>query len=602
MTYPHELLRCPGNMKSIVNKLVLLFVLACTSSLSFAEDGDGVGYRVRIRGARDRAVKKAIKESTTTCKLRKRPPSTIGQLQRRIENDVPTIKAILESRGYYDGTVATAVDPARSPVRVTLDVDMGEQYRFRKVELRFAGEPDPELEKIKTLVRRKARVVAVSVFQEQQRILDIIKRRGYPFPKLVKRSVEVDRENKVVDLVLVFDPGTLAYFGKVQVEGLDRLPSRYLTRQVPWDWGDKYDHKKVADFEKKLLETGLFGSVRVDPSAAIAQTNSIPISIRVSERNQRTVRLGVNYSDIGPGAKAYWEHRNFFGGGERLETSLSWNPIKTGAEASLTRMGFLDANQSLKLEVDASVDRPDAYDARQTTVAAMVLRDFTSSIQGGIGVGYKHSRIEQFDAYERHGLLFFPLQAIVDTRNDKLNPVGGAQWFGRTAYFEDMIGFHSFLKSQMEARHYYMLWESFRLSSALRLTLGSIDGTAVESVPADERFYAGGGGSVRGYEYQSIGPRIGDTPAGGDKHVEFSAELRLQPGPRLGYAVFVDGGTVYNDELDDGWNRSLRYGAGVGLRWFTTIGPLRADLAYPINPDDSQVERVQFYISLGQAF
>ena len=120
----------------------------------------------------------------------------------------------------------------------------------------------------------------------------------------------------------------------------------------------------------------------------------------------------------------------------------------------------------------------------------------------------------------------------------------------------------------------------------------------MEAVPADERFYSGGGGSVRGYEYQQIGPQQDGVPLGGDKMVEFSMELRMQPGRRLGYAAFVDGGTVYNDGLD----RSLRYGAGVGLRWFTGVGPLRVDVAFPLNPSDDQVERLQFYISLGQAF
>jgi translocation and assembly module TamA len=133
------------------------------------------------------------------------------------------------------------------------------------------------------------------------------------------------------------------------------------------------------------------------------------------------------------------------------------------------------------------------------------------------------------------------------------------------------------------------------------VTLGSIDGTAVENIPADERFYAGGGGSIRGYEYQAVGPQLNGTPVGGSQLLEFSTELRLQPGQKLGYAAFVDGGTVYNDIAHDA-DRTIRFGAGLGLRWFTGIGPLRADLAYPLNPDENQVERVQFYISLGQAF
>jgi len=183
-----------------------------------------------------------------------------------------------------------------------------------------------------------------------------------------------------------------------------------------------------------------------------------------------------------------------------------------------------------------------------------------------------------------------------------LNPQRGGQLFGQTSWYEDTQGFDSFLKSQAEARKYFMLWREIHLSSAFRLTLGSIDGADVAGIPADERFYAGGGGSIRGYEYQSVGPKLNGTPTGGDKLLEFSAELRVQPGTRLGYVAFIDGGTVYNDLTSDDANRALRYGAGLGLRWFTGIGPLRADLAYPLNPDDTQKERLQFYISLGQAF
>ena len=164
------------------------------------------------------------------------------------------------------------------------------------------------------------------------------------------------------------------------------------------------------------------------------------------------------------------------------------------------------------------------------------------------------------------------------------------------------MGNDSFLKSYIEGRDYFLWWDKYRVSHALRLALGTIDGTPVESVPANERYYAGGGGSIRGYEYQQVGPKVDGVPTGGDKLLEFSAELRVQPGNRLGYVLFLDGGTVYNDLVSTDTERALRFGAGFGLRWFTTIGPLRFDAAYPLNPDESQVERVQFYISLGQAF
>jgi len=334
------------------------------------------------------------------------------------------------------------------------------------------------------------------------------------------------------------------------------------------------------------------------PQLAADGTNSIPVKITVTERDKRTIRFGVNYSDIGPGAKVLWEHRNFFGSGEHLETSFTWSEIELGGKISLTRPGFLRANQSLVLDLDASHETPDAYDSKKARATTMVLRDFTQEIQLGMGVGYQYSHVVQLNSDERYGLVFFPLQAVFDYRDDTLNPVRGGHVFGRTAYYKDTLASDSFLKSVGEGRHYFTLWKKYRLSSALRLTLGSIDGASIENVPADERFYAGGGGSIRGYEYQAVGPSLGDTPLGGDKLLEFSAELRLQPGRKLGYAVFVDGGSASADRFD----RDLRYGAGLGLRWFTGIGPLRLDVAYPLNPDETQRERVQFYISLGQAF
>ena len=571
------------------------------SSVAANANAPEVGYRPRLKGVGDGALERGIKESTLTFKLEKRPPATIGQLRRRIDGDLPRIETILESQGYYDVAVSPDIDTARDPVRVVFTIDPGTQYRFRRIELRFSGPEDPALGEIKPMLRKGSHVVAARVFEEQQRILALIQRQGYPFPALGKRTVVLDRERHRVDLLLEFDPGTASVYGDFVVEGLESVNQKYIQRQLPWKPGDPYDAKQLDDFENKLLGTGLFGTARVEPKASSNGTNTIPVKITVTERDKRTIRFGVNYSDIGLGAKVLWEHRNFFGSGEHLETSVVWSEIETGGNISLSRPGFLRANQSLILDVDASHETPDAYDSKKARGTTMLMRDFTQEIQAGLGVGYQYSLVEQLISSERYGHVFFPLQLVLDYRDDKLNPVRGGHVFGRTAYYKDTMASDSFLKSVGEGRHYFTLWKKYRLSSALRLTLGSINGASVETVPADERFYAGGGGSIRGYEYQAVGPSLSGTPLGGDTLLEFSTELRLQPGRKLGYVAFVDGGTVYNDLVVDA-DRSLRYGAGFGLRFFTGIGPLRVDVAYPLNPDATQRERVQFYISLGQAF
>lgn len=565
------------------------------------EPQEGVAYSVEFRGDRSAGIRKIIKKQASVCRLQDQPPITLGQLRYRIEQDKPLIESVLESEGYYDATVDLTMDEKTQPTQVIIDLKLGAAYEYRLVEIAFPGSTDKELAKIRPRLRKKQRVQSAAVFEEQERILDEVRRRGYPFPSLAKRTVNVNRAGKKVDLRLEFDPGVKAYFGSVEVDGLETLEDSFVRRQLPWEPGDRYDRVLVDRLERRLLNSGVFSRVNAEPSEAGAGTNSVPIAVELRERVKRTIQLGAGFSDIGPEVKVFWEHRSLFGSGERFETSVLWNPITVGGEAKLTRSGFLDANQYLVLEAEALREYPDAYDSRKLRVSAMVQREFNPELWGGIGIGYRHLLDEQLGSTEHYGQLLFPLEIKYDSRDDLLNPVRGIQLFGRAEFYEDTLGADSYLKSRMEALHYAMLSERFRLSSALRLCVGSIDGTSLGGIPAGDRFYAGGGGSVRGYEYQSIGSRMNGRAAGGDRLLEFSAELRLQPGRKLGYAIFLDGGTAYNSQLS-GFDQSLRYGAGGGLRWFTPIGPLRVDLAYPLNPADEHDERLQFYISLGQAF
>lgn len=561
----------------------------------------GIAYLVKFKGDRSGGIRQEVKKQASVWRLRDQPPITLGQLSYRMEQDRATIATVLESEGYYDAVFDVSLNTNAQPIEVEIDIALREPYRYRRVELTFLGQPDAELARIKTRLHKGDRVESEMVFDAEKQILNEVKQQGYPFPKLAKRTVNVDRTEKQVDVLLTFDPGTKAYFGPVDVSGLDTLEDTYVRRQLPWKSGDHYDQRLVDRLQRRLLESGLFSRVQTAPTATATNLTSIPIDVALREREKRTVQLGVGISDIGPEVKAFWEHRSIFGAGERFESSVEWNPINFGGKIQLSRPGFLDANQYLILESDAFREHPDAYDARKIRGTAMVRREFNSMLWGGLGIGYRHSLVEQTMNSERFGQILFPVEIEFDGRNDRLNPVRGMQFFGQLTYAEDTLGAEGYLKSRLEARHYAMLSERHRLSSALRLCLGSIDGTGLGGIPADDRFYAGGGGSVRGYEYQSIGTVANQVPTGGDKLLEFSAELRMQPGQKLGYVLFLDGGTAYNGTLS-GLDQSLRYGAGIGLRWFTPIGPLRMDAAYPLNPADNQDERLQVYISLGQAF
>jgi translocation and assembly module TamA len=578
----------------------ILWALCLSEMVSFSAD-DTNGYDVDMIGVKDAALKRAIREVSVCCKLMDQPPPMTGQLRVRMQKDLPVVKTLLDSNGYYNSNVSADLVMNGKKQTVLFTISMGDAFLFRTVDLRFTGPADAQIQELKLLLSTQEEMSSQKVLREQNRILKELSYRGYPFPRLKKRTIQIDHENHAVDLLLEFDPGDRAAFGEVELVGLIDLDPNYVTRQLPWKPTDLYDQRKISALEKKLLTSGLFTAVEINTLPSEEGSRAVPVSIILRERTKRTLLLGATYSDIGPGAKIDWEHRNLLGGGEHFETALFWDPIKYGAEASVLQPGFLDPDQSLLLTLEGVDDSPDAYDAQRVKGQAMIYRDFTPQIKGGMGIGYKFSEVDQLSSSESYSHILFPLEAAFDGRDDLLNPVDGVHSFVRTTYYADTQAGESFLKTLVEGRHYHLFSDRHQLSSALRLSLGSIMGSSLSSVPADERFYAGGGGSIRGYEYQSVGPQTDGTPTGGNQLVEFSAELRLRPGQKVGYAVFLDGGTVYDDLIEDS-SRSLRYGAGIGLRFFTAIGPLRVDLAYPLNPDSVQVERMQFYISLGQAF
>jgi len=134
-----------------------------------------------------------------------------------------------------------------------------------------------------------------------------------------------------------------------------------------------------------------------------------------------------------------------------------------------------------------------------------------------------------------------------------------------------------------------------------RAAAGSLTGENVRNIPASLRFYSGGGGSVRGYKYQSLGPhdRNGD-PLGGLSFTDVSLEARFRITESFGIVPFVDGGMVYETTMPD-WGRDLSWGVGLGFRYYTLIGPIRLDIATPLQDRDNN-KAFQIYLSIGQAF
>jgi translocation and assembly module TamA len=272
------------------------------------------------------------------------------------------------------------------------------------------------------------------------------------------------------------------------------------------------------------------------------------------------------------------------------------------AEGSFRRPFFFREDQALTLSSRLAEDKPDAYTSRNLANTAMVVRDITKALKVGGGVGFKQARITQLGEEEDFSLLSLPLQLAWDRTDSLLDPTRGGRLGVQVAPYTDLVKEDlQFTKARMNYSQYLEIMHSPSTVMAGRISVGVVSGQERLEIPADERLYAGGGGSVRGYAYQSLGPRREGIPTGGKSLFEASVETRVRITERIGLVFFLDGGNAFADVTPSS-HEDLFWGAGVGVRYFTPVGPFRFDIAIPLDRRDGVDDSFQIYVSLGQSF
>jgi translocation and assembly module TamA len=308
---------------------------------------------------------------------------------------------------------------------------------------------------------------------------------------------------------------------------------------------------------------------------------------------------------LGAGAQVFWEHRNLFGDGERLRVTAGAAQKQYGLALDLRKPDFFDRNQDLLTSAGLLQQRTDAYDSRRAQLFVGIERRLFPSVTAVTGIDLERASVHQLQqpgfGDENYALLGLPLVLRHDSSDDLLDPTqGGRQTLSVTPYHGVSGLSLDFLSARLELRQYRRLDDGRRLVLAGFAALGSILGSSRDDLPADKRLYAGGAGSVRGYAYQHAGPLdAAGVPLGGISSLELGTELRYRITDTIGIAPFIESGNVYPTSLPNG--TSLFWGAGIGLRYYTIVGPVRVDLATPFThrPGDKPIE---FYISIGQAF
>lgn len=583
-------------------------------------------YNVTVTPLQDAGLVAAVEASSTLIELQESPPEDLFGLQRRADGDVPRIEKALRSAGYYGGSVAIQVagrdveDPAlldetvaaEAVLPVSIGIDPGRLFIIGAIEMRAANPGSALPGGVGPQLKAGDPARAADILNERERLLNAVLAQGYPFAKVAMPPAVVDHATGSVAVAFEIDPGPQAALGPVAVSGLERINPDFMRNRTAFKPGQIYDPAAIIALRDDLRALDVFDSVKVTTAKELDANGQLPVSIEVTERKRYFVGVGANYStNEGAGLKAYWGHRNLFGNAERLrleaevgglgENSLS--DTNYAISAGFRKPDFIVRQQDLLLNLYATEENDDeTFDKQAVGGSAALERRLNDemSLTGGIDV--EASRITEDDETENFLLIGPRLSFKHDTTTDLLDPTSGTRLVvSGFAYPEFLGSSQNVVGTSTDLSGYWNLIGEGELVLAGRVGLANVFGGDTDDLPADKRLYAGGGGSVRGYEFRSISPLDDDDdPLGGRSLVTGSIELRYRFLEDYGLVPFFDFGTV-SDDVFFGFDEQMQFAAGLGFRYYTAIGPIRADIAVPLNPRDDD-DFAAFYISIGQAF
>lgn len=588
----------------------VIVLLACLVALAPARAAEGVAYETELTGVAEKGVRRLLDKTSQLIALTGQPPATIAGLRRRARDDRDRLRKALRSEGFYDSKVDVRIDPDTDPVTVTIAVATGPIYVLAEADVTYTREIRADVAVPRDITdldgltsgmdARAPRIVAA-----QSRILAELRRNGFPEPSVAERRAVVNHDARTLSVTWRVDPGPYAAFGEMAVTGLDTVEAAYVRQFRTWEPGEPYDQEKVAETRKAIMGTDLFASAAIERPAVADGRQRVVFDMR--EREHRSIGFTARFATSeGPSGTAFWEHRNWFGRNETVRVTAEAGLINQSLLGEFSKPRFLQENQTLNSALELRRQDSDAFLERALSFDAELERRFTGIWSGALGGSLEMTETEDNEGTRTFVLVGVPARLERDSRNDRLNPTQGSRVALRsTPYAVTVDETNGFLRNEVNASGYLGLDAADRVVLAGRGRLGSIWGPKTDLIPASKRFYAGGGGSLRGFDFQAVGPLDGDNdPLGGRSVVEASVELRWRITESIGIVPFVDAGNVYDSPMpgvqDDGDAR-IRAAGGLGFRYFTAIGPVRLDVARAIDRRDVD-DPFELYISFGQAF
>lgn len=582
------------------------------------------------------------------------PPATITGLDQRMRADLETAKDVLHAYGYYEGSARGKIrrvrreknrragegeksEPSRNAYMVTITFSPGPQYTVgpspitptdpqllepytqRGSEQAEKAEPEFQNRKVgeKRLARRSppaslaeaglpegAPAHAGNVLDAASSARELFRDRGYPFAKIASARYFLDGGARTLHGEVAMDSGPLVYMGPLLIKGESNVKPRYLEALQTWREGRAWSQRQIENFRDSLRQSGLFVAAEIYPADEDGPDGLRPVVAELTPAPERTVGGAVKYdTDFGLGVQGYWEHRNLTGRGDHLRFEAPvWMDLQE--VVGTYRLPFFVRNdQDLIARSAFRHENTDAYELTSATGSVGVERRLSRRWKGSLSVMGEGGELKDPNEPRRSYYMGgFPGTLSYDGTNSLLDATRGVRLLlAAGPYAGEYNKNFSVVRVRSEGQAFVPVVGKDDLVMAFRGMYGMVSESA-DKLPASIRYYVGGGGSVRGYDYQSLGPRNDSRdPLGGASAVELGAEARMKFDETWGLVMFIDGGMAYNDQAPDFSEEELRWGAGLGVRLYTAIGPVRFDVATPLNPRKKD-SSWQMYFSIGQSF
>ena len=616
------------NTLRLIPRIILICLLAGCSAFEeddrslpqaeFERPETAVDYTVELTGVENERVLELMEQALALYRRQENGAQSLAFLRRRGEGDVATAQKILRSFGFYEAEVDVQIealdlpedaDPEAPAQLAVARMIVTENRRYTLANHQIAleepidGRDQLDITEFGEHVGEPVR--ASDILDAETRAVADLRTKGRPYATRTNRDAVADTENATLEVVSTIKPGREYVYGETRYEGAEGVDREYIETYRTYQTGDRVDPADLVAFQRELIATGLFNAGSATFPEEPPEGAEAPVLVSLEEAPPRTVTGGVRYNtDTGPAVSGGFEHRNLFGSNETITLDGLIGLEEQSLQTRYRLPQYGQPGQDLVAGLELRHIDDDAFEEFGGTITLGLERELTPQLTVGAGGLLEFSKLEESDGTDTTSRLFgVPIFAAFDSSDDRLDPSKGLRARVSVTPFSGFVGDTpaAFGVIDGAVSAYFDLTGEKKYIFAARGRVASIISGDLDVVAANRRLYSGGGGSVRGYRERFIGPLdTEDDPVGGLSAVELGAELRARVSSAVGVAGFIEAGSVSTDVAPT-FDEGVQFAAGLGVRYFSPIGPLRLDVGVPLNPRDAD-DAFQLYISIGQAF